>query len=334
MGFRNSFWSRFPKTMSVDERRTKALKAAEKLGRKQDLDPVVIDGALALTWWGQAWNQNLESYADYSNRLPRGRSYARHGSVIDLRIEPGSVAALVQGSQAQPYEVKISITAMDANARAHLTQACAGKLDSTEALLSGRFPEDMVQLLTAAKTGLFPSPGGIRFSCSCPDSARLCKHVAATLYGVGSRLDRDAAHFFRLRKIELEDLVSHAVQGETQRLLQAKGSGESARMKEADGDLAALFGIELGVVGEKPLPAVIGVEGETTRPNSEQNFAKALAKEAADPKRAKRIGRNPKERTHRDAGLNQKAISAALVAVEILLEGISELEIELESLLE
>jgi uncharacterized Zn finger protein len=305
---------RFPVNMTVGERKAKALRAAEILGRKQSLDPVVIEGPLAITWWGKAWNRNLEGYADYSNRLPRGRSYARHGSVIDLRIEAGSISALVQGSQSKPYEVKIPIVAMDANARAQLIEACAGKLDSAEALLGGRFPEDMTRLLTAEKTGLFPHPRGIRFSCSCPDSASLCKHVAAALYGVGARLDRDPSLFFLLRKIGLEDLVSQAVKEETQKLLQAKGAGESVIMDEGDGALAALFGIDLSAAGE----------------SKEKTSGKAREKASRHPREPNlRLQARESSRSRKD----QKAIQAALQALETLSGEIRRLESDLESLL-
>jgi uncharacterized Zn finger protein len=327
------FNGRFPVSMTVAERKAKALRAAEKLGRKQSLDPVVIEGPLAVTWWGKAWNHNLEGYADYSNRLPRGRSYARHGSVIDLRVEAGLISARVQGSQSRPYEVKISIVAMDANARALLIEACAGKLDSAEALLGGRFPEDMTRLLTAEKMGLFPQPRGIRFSCSCPDSANLCKHVAATLYGVGARLDRDPALFFLLRKIELEDLVSQAVKEETQKLLQAKGTGESVLMDEGDGELAALFGIDLNAAGEKRFPAKPVMQAETDRPatkkTKENAFGKAREKAFRYP-RERDLQMPAKENSR--ARKDQNAIQDALQALETLSKEIHRLESELKSL--
>lgn len=278
--------SRFPTSMTVGERKAKALRAAEKLGRQQSLDPVAISGPLAATWWGKAWNQNLEGYADYSNRLPRGRSYARHGSVIDLRIEAGSVAALVQGSRSSPYKVNIAIDTVGPAARKALSDACAGKLDSAEALLEGRFPEALERLLTSEKTGLFPHPRGIRFSCSCPDSASLCKHVAAALYGVGSRLDRDPSLFFLLRKIEMQDLVSRAVSEETHKLLRPGGAGESARLSVDDRELGLLFGIDLqaaglpklapGIAVPRPVP---GQRGNSRGPGSkkEDRRAKTLA---------------------------------------------------------
>lgn len=312
--------NRFPVSMTVGERKAKALRAAEKLGRKQDLDPVVIDGPLAVTWWGKAWNRNLEGYADYSNRIPRGRSYARHGSVIDLRIAAGSVSALVQGSGARPYEVEISISAMDAKARALLMEACAGKLDSTEALLEGRFPEDMTRLLMAEKTGLFPHPRGIRFSCSCPDSARLCKHVAASLYGVGARLDRDPSLFFQLRKIALEDLVSQAVREETQKLLRAEGIGESALLDEGDGELSALFGIDLDAAGERP-SAGKKKSGDSI-PADRMKVAVGRKKSTKSPDRKKEVFRK-----------KNRAIRDALAALEILFVEVSRLESDLKAFL-
>ena len=324
---------RFPASMTVGERKAKSLKAAEKLGRKQNLDPVVIDGPLAVTWWGKAWNRNLESYADYSNRLPRGRSYARHGSVIDLRIEPGSVSALVQGSQSRPYEVKISIVSMDANARAALVEACAGKLDSAEALLGGRFPEDMTRMLTAEKTGLFPHPRGIRFSCSCPDSARLCKHVAAALYGVGARLDRDPTHFFRLRKIELEDLVSRAVKEETRKLLRARGCGRIGAYGRGRRGIGRAFRNRSRRRGEKRIPAEPSHQARISAPTLRKKNGKSSAKETqkAPSHRNKHEHRIPVKKnslTRKDLD----AIQDALQALEILSGEIFRLESEMKSL--
>lgn len=239
----------FPKFMSVRERRERAEAAARKLGAKRKLEPVApIEGPLAVTWWGRAWNRNLESYSDYANRLPRGRSYVRHGAVIHLALEPGRASGLVQGSRAKPYAVEITIKPMGAPARASLVSACAGRLESAEALLSGSFPEDLERLLTAEKTGLFPHPEAIGLACSCPDSATMCKHVAAVLYGVGARLDRDPSLFFRLRGVAMEDLVSRAVRRRADSLLKAKGRGESARLRLGDSDLGRLFGVDFGPV--------------------------------------------------------------------------------------
>ena len=312
-------WSyyRFPKSMTVGERRAKAFRAAEKLGRKQNLDPVRIDGPLASTWWGKAWNRNLEGYADYSNRIPRGRSYARHGSVIDLRIDSGSVAALVQGSSPKPYQVGISIGTISPAARKALAEACSGKLASAESLLEGRFPEEMGRMLTAEKTGLFPHPRDIRFSCSCPDSAALCKHVAAALYGVGSRLDRDPSLFFRLRQVEMEELVSRAVRAETKRLLGSDGNGESIRLAGEDSDLGALFGIDLAAAGKpSPMPSA------------------PVRRQKPEPRRK---ARNPRKPAAGKQGMRSedalKQIQSAMDSIDILAANLAGFEAELKTLL-
>ncbi|MBW2612824.1 MAG: hypothetical protein JRE12_10775, partial [Deltaproteobacteria bacterium] len=102
---------RFARYVSVGEKRAKALKKLKQLRKKNpNIEPVVVEGrTLAKTWWGKAWNNNLERYADYANRIGRGRSYIRHRAVLDLQIEPGKVTALVQGSRAKPYSVSIKI---------------------------------------------------------------------------------------------------------------------------------------------------------------------------------------------------------------------------------
>lgn len=334
---------RFPKSMTVGERRAKALRAAEKLGRKQELDPVSIEGPLASTWWGKAWNRNLEGYADYSNRLPRGRSYARHGSVIDLRIEPGAVAALVQGSRPSPYQVRIAIETVSPAARKALSEACSGRLASAEALLEGRFPEEMEKLLTAARTGLFPHPGAIRFSCSCPDSAVLCKHVAAALYGVGARLDRDPSLFFRLRKVEMEDLVSRAVRAETSRLLRSDGTGESTRLAADDGALGALFGIDLDPAGKRGPAASEPVrekEPESPAPNPGKRAFPGRVRKSGPPApgRRREIDRAPPDggragagREAKPSGGVPKEIRSALESIKALAAALARCEAELKS---
>jgi uncharacterized Zn finger protein len=237
----------FFKQPTVAERKARAqayLRRHDK-GAGAGLDPILIEGALAATWWGKAWNGNLEGYADYANRMARGRSYVRNGSVLDLRIAPGEVLALVQGSRPQPYKVRIDIETLHAPARKRLAEACAGKLESAEALLDGRFPEDLKEILVSGKYGLFPAPAQIRFSCSCPDWASMCKHVAATLYGVGARLDRDPSIFFILRGMQAEDLVSQVVGRNVEALLESRSVHEAEILDLEDEKLGDLFGLDL-----------------------------------------------------------------------------------------
>ncbi|HUI67879.1 MAG TPA: hypothetical protein VL087_06690 [Nitrospirota bacterium] len=237
------FWG-FPRHVSTAEKQAKAARKLEQLKKKQDVRPVILQGhAIARTWWGKSWNQNLERYADYSNRIGRGRSYVRHGAVLDLQISNGEIKALVQGSRSKPYEILIKIGKLSQNSWERISSSCSGMLDSVSELLAGDFPKELGELFLERDAGLFPAPKEIAFECSCPDWASMCKHVAATLYGVGARLDEDATLFFTLRGVETADLVRRTVSGKAESLLE-KASKKSTRIID-DADLSALFGIEL-----------------------------------------------------------------------------------------
>jgi len=239
------YYDAYPPYVPVGERRAKAEKKLLQLRKKQPgIKPVIIAGtALAKTWWGKSWNSNLERYADYSNRIGRGRSYVRNRAVLDLQLTPGNITALVQGSQAQPYRVAITVGTLSTNNWATIRTACAGCFDSLSELLAGTFPQALKDLFFAKGAGLFPSPQDIHFDCSCPDWASMCKHVAAALYGVGARLDEAPALFFTLRGITLDDIITQTVADTTQTLLR-KAERQSANVLE-DVDLGDVFGIQL-----------------------------------------------------------------------------------------
>lgn len=239
-----SFWE-FPRYVSVREKQQRSKKKLGQLMKKnKDIKPVIIEGAtIAKTWWGKAWNRNLEAYADYSNRIGRGRSYVRCGSVLDLQIQEGNIKALVHGSDSDPYSIVIKIKALEKTIWREIKDFCAGKLDSLQELLMGKFPEALGEIFTAHGKGLFPSPKEIDFDCSCPDWASMCKHIAATLYGIGARLDHDPNLFFLLRKIEIRDLISETIRDKTKELL-TRAKRKSLRIIE-DQDLSSVFGIEL-----------------------------------------------------------------------------------------
>ena len=196
--------------VSVAERRRKAEKVAAKATKKgAALAPVSASrGAIAKTFWGRAWCDNLERYSDYANRLPRGRTYVRNGSVIDLQIGDGEVRAQVVGSSL--YKVVVGVAAVpDAQWRA-ISAECAASIDSLVELLQGRLSKAVMERICRPGTGLFPAPREINLSCSCPDWAEMCKHVAAVLYGVGTRLDQQPELLFRLRRVDAKDLVAQA----------------------------------------------------------------------------------------------------------------------------
>jgi len=228
----------FPQYISVEERRRKAEREAANL---RFASPVIIKGSqIATSFWGKSWCQNLERYSDYANRLPRGRTYVRSGCVVDLRISPQMVEALVSGSRLYTVDVKVSpVSKPRWKAVCH---DCAGAIDSLVALLEGRFSKVTTERLCRQKTGLFPTPAEIKFDCSCPDSARMCKHVAAVLYGIGARLDERPELLFTLRDVDKQDLITNA----SQRLTKSR----SAKHLETD-NLSELFGIDIAAPKRK-----------------------------------------------------------------------------------
>src|SRR5215203_2884805 len=233
----------------VAERRRRAEREMAKLRKKgYPVSPVRIEGrTIAGTFWGKAWCENLESYRDYENRLPRGRTYVRNGSVVDLQITPLEVTAMVSGSEL--YKVKISIKAMLRPQWQCLCRDCAGGIDSLVELLQGRFSKGVMERLCRQDNGLFPKPSEIQFSCSCPDPASMCKHVAAALYGVGSRLDEQPELLFVLRNVNEHELLASAGQD----LTLARPAPSPAKVLEG-GDLAAMFGLEMAETASTDAP--------------------------------------------------------------------------------
>ena len=237
----------FAPYVSVASRKARADKAAASLRKKgRALDPVRIEGrTIARSFWGKAWCRNLERYGDFANRIPRGRSYVANGLVLDLQVTPGRVTALVQGSEL--YEIEISIAKLGAARWKEIRSECAGRIDSLVELLSGRLSEAVMAVVTRPGAGLFPAPGEIRMRCSCPDSARLCKHLAAALYGVGARLDRSPELLFLLRETDHLELVTAAAEAP---VVGAAVHDEAL----AGADLSAIFGIDLEAAAGAPAP--------------------------------------------------------------------------------
>lgn len=277
-----SFWE-FPRYVSVGEKQQRAKKKLEQLMKKnKDLKPVRIEGtAIAKTWWGKAWNKNLEAYADYSNRIGRGRSYVRCGSVLDLQIQEGHVRSLVQGSDSEPYSIVIKIKALEKDIWKEIKDFCAGKLDSLQELLLGKFPKDLGEMFTTSGKGLFPSPKEIDFDCSCPDLASMCKHVAATLYGIGARLDHTPDLFFLLRKIEIGDLISETMRDKTEELL-TLAQKKSRRILEVQ-DLSSVFGIEMDTIPGFERKNEVNAAGKTASQEKGKAAAKTRNTQAKKP---------------------------------------------------
>ncbi|MBI5184973.1 MAG: hypothetical protein HZA01_04515 [Nitrospinae bacterium] len=275
-----SYWG-FPRYVPVAEKKAKAQRNRDKLLKKNlDLKPVLLAGkTIARTWWGKSWNENLERYADYSNRIGRGRSYVRHGAVLDLQIAPGEVKTLVQGSQSKPYSIVIRIKSIPKDIWKRIKAACEGKLESMHELLMGEFPKTLGEIFMEKGAGLFPAPKEIEFSCSCPDWASMCKHVAASLYGVGARLDEDPSLFFKLRNANIGDLAAQAVEDRTKKLLK-KAETKSARVLE-DSGLSELFGIEME---EETVFRKTGTNPEKTEAKVEKKIISRRKPKTSKPK--------------------------------------------------
>ena len=235
--------------VSAAQRRRKAEKQMASLKKKgHPVSPVVIEGrAIARTFWGKSWCSNLERYSDYSNRLPRGRTYVRNGSVVDLQIAPGEVTAMVSGSHM--YTVTVKVSSLPEEQWSSIRKDCAGAIDSLVELLQGRFSKGVMERICRQGAGLFPSPGEIKFTCSCPDVAYMCKHVAAVLYGIGSRLDEQPELLFKLRKVDEKDLIAQAGKD-----LPLATKGPDAGKVLDDSSLSELFGIEMAQTAAMPPP--------------------------------------------------------------------------------
>jgi uncharacterized Zn finger protein len=263
----------------------RALANATKSGRS--LAPVVIEGRnIAKTFWGKAWCQNLESYSDFANRLPRGRTYVRNGSVIDLKIEPGKVRARVVGSSL--YEIEIRIAAVPEHHWKALTRECTGSIASLVELLQGRLSNAVMENICRARTGLFPAPKDIGLKCSCPDWATMCKHIAAVLYGVGVRLDQQPDLLFKLRQVDAAHLVTRAAKLP----MQITQTSDKSNVLD-DAALADVFGIEMATAHTPPVTKK-KLETRRTKPAARTIVAppmsvivsKAVTKRSATKKKA------------------------------------------------
>lgn len=261
--------------VSVAERRRKAAREMAKLAKKgHPVAPVLIEGrAIAKTFWGKSWCENLERYSDYANRLPRGRTYARNGSVVDLQIMPGEIRAHVSGSEI--YQVVMKVSEVPKVSWNSICTDCAGAIDSLVELLQGRFSKGVMERICQPKTGLFPAPAEIHFTCSCPDWAAMCKHVAAVLYAIGARLDQQPELIFKLRKVDEKALIAKAGKG-----VPLTKKGPAAAKVLADDGLSELFGLDLGTGDAKKVKA--------KNPKNPKNQTKPKTDTAKKSRRAKR----------------------------------------------
>lgn len=282
-----SWWRQKP-TLTVEEKRHRARRAGQGLARQgRPLSPVVVSGRkIAASFWGHAWCENLESYHDFANRLPRGRSYVRNGAVLDLTLTAGKIAALVCGSEV--YEVEIGITPLAKARWSTLRGRCAGQVGSLIELLEGRLSEGVMRVMTDRDEGLFPKPAEIQMRCSCPDYARMCKHIAAVLYGVGARLDEQPELLFLLRHVDQAELIAGAAELE----VADRGSGRKTLAAE---DLSDVFGIDIAPEAPSALkPPAAREPGSAAPARKKKKTAAKTARKTGRQTAKKAAGKTPR----------------------------------------
>lgn len=289
---------RWPAYVSVAERKRKAAKKVKQLNKKgKKVEPVVIEGqTIAKTYWGKSWCKNLESYSDYANRIPRGRSYVRNGAVIDLKVSTGFVEALVCGTDV--YEVTIDIATLTKKRWKAMVKACSGKIDSVIELLKGKFSKNVMEVIASKETGLFPHPSEIKINCSCPDYAAVCKHVAAVFYAIGARFDTNPELLFVLRQVDHNELVVTGSALET--LIERDIKREEKAL--ASDDLSSIFGLDIAVdtpankkrvtAGRKKVKSM----KKTTKPRKKNKITEGTKKTSRKTgKNKKHIKKSPKK---------------------------------------
>jgi len=283
-------WQQWAPYVPVAERRRRAMRKMESLRKKgADIQPVEIEGRkIAKTFWGEAWCKHLESFSDYENRLPRGRTYVRNGSVCHLAISKGKIEAKVSGSSL--YSLRIRIKTLPGKKWSAVKRRCGGQIGSLIELLQGSLSDNVMEVVTDRKNGLFPLPDEITLDCNCPDWAVMCKHVAAVLYGVGARLDKEPELLFKLRGVDHEELIDADAEAAVSA---ATSKGKSKRLET--GDLSDVFGIDIAASdGDSLLSQAtkkMMKKRTTSKRTKKKGAAKGTTKKADKRKAAKKAAK-------------------------------------------
>jgi uncharacterized Zn finger protein len=278
-----SYYEWRPYVPAAEKRRQAERELAKVKKRGQSFAPVTIEGRnIAKSFWGKSWCTNLERYSDFESRIPRGRTYVRNGSVVDLQIAKGEITAMVAGSSL--YRIKISVAPVTAARWKAICRDCAGEINSVVELLQGRLAKGVMDRVCQQGDGLFPSPGEIKLSCSCPDWADMCKHVAAALYGVGARLDERPQLLFKLRGVDENELLADAGRD----LALTKAPPGAANILD-NSDVAVLFGLEMAE-SDAAVPAapMRHLRSGTSRGSKKQVVKKPPSKKKSGRPRAAR----------------------------------------------
>ncbi len=294
----DGYGSRWAPYVSVGAKKNKAVKLAARIAKKQKREPSPVAAAgrkMAKSFWGLAWCDNLEAYRDYANRLPRGATYLRNGSVVDLVIHPKRVDAIVAGSV--PYTITIEIQPLKPARWKTIREDCSASIDSLLDLLAGKLSDGVMKRLTDQKNGLFPAPAEIKMRCNCPDGSSCCKHLAAVMYGIGARLDIQPELLFVLRGVDHSELVAQAIaSGNLEREL-----ADTASPTLDNNDLESIFGIQLDSAKmpppeSKPANRKRAIQKKTSSPKTRGKVSKKLPKRKPakrQPMKQKTAARKP-----------------------------------------
>lgn len=255
-------------------------------------------GKIGESWWADKWIKALEPLLD-PGRLSRGRSYARSGQVLNLDIDPGVVTSRVQGSRATPYRVQISVKMLTAAEWSKVIDALAEQAIFAAKLLAGEMPKEVETAFWAAHVSLFPTArSDLQTSCSCPDYANPCKHVAAVYYLLGERFDEDPFLIFHLRGKDKEQLLAE--------LRQRRTAADVALAEESPAyEVTPAAAVETA----KPLEACLDQFWELGQ--SVEGFQAPVVRPPVEAGLLKRLGKPPFERK---AGEITDALAAAYAA--------------------
>ena len=156
-------------------------------------------GEIGSRWWSKQFLSALETFG-WTNRLERGKRYARSGQVLGISICKGEVTAKVQGSQVRPYSVKINYPSASEKSWTGIIARMKGKPELLSRILIGDVPEELERIFREEKSSLFPSRAKeIEMECSCPDYANPCKHIAAVFYVMADTFDQDPFLLLQLK---------------------------------------------------------------------------------------------------------------------------------------
>lgn len=217
-----------PRLKAADLQKLAQQRLARLQAEGEELHPVVnTTRKLAANFWGSAWMKQLAHCESGGMCLAPGRTLLRHGCVLDIRIAPCTISAIISADEL--YEVSLRLAPLDSEQLERLAAACGSHIDSLLALLEGKLSAPVLQQLCHPETGLLPTPADWHMRCTCADWAEPCPHAAAAIYAAGCLIDANPSLLFTLRGIEPQSLLAKP----------------EAPAELDTGKLASIFGIEL-----------------------------------------------------------------------------------------